>query len=251
MALTLASDLRLALSPVAYARHAGILPDRWQSDVLESSAERVILLCSRQSGKSLTAALIVTHRAMYVAGSLILVISPTRAQSGELMRKIRDILHRSGVEAKPARDNQKTLEFPNGSRIVVVAADSGTLRGYSAVDLLCFDEAGWIPDDVFDAASPMLAVSQGRMILLSTPNGARGRFYEAWEHGGPEWHRVSVTADEVSRIDPEWLAEERERLPESVYRSEYYCAFTDATASVFRSEDIRRARSEPVQIWEV
>ena len=36
---------------------------------------------------------------------------------------------------------------------------------------------------------PMLAVSGGATWLLSTPNGARGFFWEAWEHGGPDWER--------------------------------------------------------------
>lgn len=248
-ALSIAADLRLALSPVEFARHAGIVPDAWQADVLESSSDRVILLCSRQSGKSLTAALLVSHRAIYVPGSLILLIAPTRQQSGEMLRTIRDVLHRSGVEAQRAADNAKTLEFSNGSRVVIVAADSGTLRGYSAVDLLIFDEAGWIPDAVFDAAAPMLATSQGRMIYLSTPNGARGRFWEAWEQGGPVWHRVSVTAEQVSRIDPAWLEEERERLPASVYASEYECQFTEAQHAVFRQEDLIAAQQEEVEEW--
>jgi hypothetical protein len=243
------SDLRMALSPTVFAERCGIVPDPWQREVLESSSERVILLCSRQAGKSLTAAMLVTHRAIYMPDSLILLIAPTRAQSGEMLRTIRDVLHRSGIEATTARDNMRTLEFVNGSRIVIVAADSGTLRGYSSVDVLLFDEVGWIGDDVVDAASPMLAISQGRTIMLSTPNGARGRFYETWEHGSSNWHRVSVTADQVSRIDPDWLALERERLPESVYQSEYLCQFTEASGAVFREEDIEAMFRNDVEAW--
>lgn len=246
---SLASDLRLALSPTLFARHAGIEPDVWQREVLESSADRVILLCSRQSGKSLTAAILGAHQATYVPGSLTLLIAPTKPQSGEMLRTIRDILSRSGVEASVARDNARTLELRNGSRIVIVAADSGTLRGYSSVDLLVHDEAGWIADAVFDAAGPMVAVSQGRVVMLSTPNGARGRFYDSWEHGGPGWHRVSVTADQISRIDPGWLARERERLPASVFRSEYFCEFTEASGAVFREEDIQAMFARDVEEW--
>lgn len=247
--VSMVTDLRLALSLVLFARHCGIEPDDWQRAVLESAADRVILLCSRQAGKSLTAALLVCHRAIYVPHSLIVLIAPTRAQSGELLRKVRDIFHRSSVQATTARDNQRTLELLNQSRIVIVAADSGTVRGYSAVDMLVFDEAGWVPDDVFDAASPMVAVSQGRTIMLSTPNGARGRFYEAWEEGGPEWHRVIVTARHVSRIDPDWLARERERLPASAFASEYLCEFTEASGAVFRESDIEAMFDDDIEPW--
>jgi hypothetical protein len=46
---TLRDDLRLALDRVAFAAELGIVPDGWQEDFLRSSAERVLLNCSRQS----------------------------------------------------------------------------------------------------------------------------------------------------------------------------------------------------------
>ena len=49
----LGDDLRLALDRVAFARAAGLeKPDPWQERLLRSDAVRVILNCSRQSGKS-------------------------------------------------------------------------------------------------------------------------------------------------------------------------------------------------------
>jgi len=39
-----------------------------------------------------------------------------------------------------------------------------------------------VPDDVYAAVQPMLAVSQGRLICLSTPCG-RGFSYKAWADG--------------------------------------------------------------------
>jgi hypothetical protein len=32
------------------------------------------------------------------------------------------------------------------------------------------------------ALDPMLAVSKGRLIEMSSPNGKRGHFYENWQH---------------------------------------------------------------------
>jgi hypothetical protein len=54
--------------------------------------------------------------------------------------------------------------------------------------------------------------------MLSTPYGKRGEFYEAWQNGGDSWERYMVPATEVSRITPEFFAEERRSLPEFVYR---------------------------------
>ena len=66
--LTLRNDLRLALDRVVFATELGIVPDGWQGDFLRSSADRVLLNCSRQSGKSTMSAVIALHRALYHPG---------------------------------------------------------------------------------------------------------------------------------------------------------------------------------------
>ena len=67
----------------------------------------------------------------------------------------------------------------------------------------------------------MLAVSAGRLILLSSPFGRRGHFYETWENGGPDWMRVKITAHDVPRIDPDWLAAERAAIGIVWFEQEY------------------------------
>ena len=84
------------------------------------------------------------------------------------------------------------------------------MRGFSGVSLIIEDEAAFVPDDLYIAVRPMLAVSRGRLILMSTPNGTRGHFYLAWADGEESpWERVRITAQEVPRIDPAHLEEER------------------------------------------
>jgi hypothetical protein len=75
------------------------------------------------------------------------------------------------------------LELRNGSRIVSLPGDETTVRGYSGVRLLVVDEAARVPDDLYFSIRPMLAVSGGRLVCLSTPFGKRGFFYEAWTEG--------------------------------------------------------------------
>ena len=46
-------DLLYALDPAIWVKEVlGIKPDPWQADLLQSRAKRIILNCSRQSGKS-------------------------------------------------------------------------------------------------------------------------------------------------------------------------------------------------------
>ena len=47
----------LGVDPVLLAQDAGVTPDQWQADLLRNTSKRVLMLCSRQSGKSETAVL--------------------------------------------------------------------------------------------------------------------------------------------------------------------------------------------------
>jgi hypothetical protein len=58
-----------------------------------------------------------------------------------------------------------------------------------------------------------------------------------WEHGGPEWERISVPATECSRISPELLAEESAKDDET-YRREYLCEFGEMEGAAFSRESI-------------
>ena len=92
-------DLQRALDPVVFSRYIGIEPDPWQADVLRYEGKRLLLNCSRQSGKSTTTATKALHTAIYRPKSLVLLVSPSLRQSSELFRKVKDGL--SAMEARP------------------------------------------------------------------------------------------------------------------------------------------------------
>jgi hypothetical protein len=123
------------------------------------------------------------------------------------------------------RQTAEELQLSNFSRIVSLPCKEETIRGYSNVSLLIIDEAARVPDDLFRAVSPMLAVSNGRMICLSTPYGKRGFFYDAWVKGGADWHRIEVPAARIPRIPPDFLERERRTIGELWFRQEYCCSF--------------------------
>src|SRR5262249_45751232 len=151
----------------------------------------------------------------FVPRTLVLLLSRSARQSAELFRRVADC-HRRMKQPMLQRRTATELELSNHSRVVSLPCREDTIRGYANVDLLIIDEAARVPDDLYRAVRPMLAVSNGRLICLSTPFGKRGFFYEAWAHGGDDWQRIEVRADAVPRITPEFLAEERRTLGESV-----------------------------------
>ena len=122
------------------------------------------------------------------------------------------------------------------------------MRSYSGVRLLIIDEASRVPDALYAAVRPMLAVSGGRLMLLSTPFGTRGFFYEAWRSTEP-WERYEIPATMCPRIPASFLEEERRTIGEFWFEQEYLCRFLDAQSQAFRREDIERAFSDEVQAW--
>jgi hypothetical protein len=246
---SLASDLAAALDPVIFARRAGIEPDAWQADVLRSSSRRMLLNCSRQSGKSTTTAAVGLHQATYRPGSLVLLLSPSLRQSAELFRKVAQVYTATGATVSPKAESALRLELDNGSRVISLPASEATIRGYSAVDLLLIDEAARVADDLYHTVRPMLATSSGRLIALSTPYGKRGWWSDAW-HGSHDWKRVQITAEQCPRIPPAFLAEEREQIGAWWFQQEYECMFLDAESQAFSTVDIERAQvSEGVELW--
>jgi hypothetical protein len=237
-----------AENAVLFAKRIGFSADVWQADVLLSDERQLILNCSRQVGKSTTTAVLAAHTAIYKPESLILIVCPTERQSSELLRKIKSILAQMpGIDF--SRDSILQIEMSNDSRILALPSSESNIRSYSAVDLLIVDEASRCIDEVYFAVRPMLAVSGGRIVLLSSPFGRRGFFYDVWANG-EGWERFTVKATDCERITPEFLASEKASMPEFIFRQEYFCEFTDRETQVFSSDDIENALDDSLKFIE-
>jgi hypothetical protein len=208
--------------------------DAWQRNLLRGQEPRVLLNCCRQAGKSTVVAALALHTAMFQPGSTILLLSPTQRQSNELFRKVLDF-YKAFDRPVPrvGNDNMERLELENGSRIESLPGKDDTVRGFSGVTLLILDEAAMVSDDLYRAVRPMLAVSRGRLICLSTPFGKRGFFYEAWHDREADWKRFEVRAAHVPRISRAYLKAERRALGEAFYRQEYECSFETLQGLVY------------------
>jgi Terminase large subunit, T4likevirus-type, N-terminal len=217
--------LSLALDPAQILCARSITPDPWQRQFLLSSARQVLLNCSRQSGKSTTVAALALHTALFTPGSLVLLLSPSLRQSAELFRKIVGFYKATEQPVEIAQQSRTQLELKNESRIVSLPGKEATVRSFSGVRLLVIDEAARVPDDLYRSVRPMLAVSQGRLVCLSTPFGKRGFFFHEWTDGDPSWQRIQITWKECPRISAEFIEQETRSMGESWVRQEYLCSF--------------------------
>jgi hypothetical protein len=128
---------------------------------------------------------------------------------------------------------------------VTLPGSEKTIRGFSGAALLIVDEASRVADELYFAVRPMLAVSGGALMMLTTPYGKRGIFYEEWT-SGHGWNRYEVPARECPRIPPTFLEEERQTLPSWVFRQEYECSFEETEDQVFTTEMVERAVTSEV-----
>ena len=245
--MTLADDLRYALDPVAFAlEQLGLGLDPWQQEVIASTGRRDLLNCSRQAGKSTTAAVLGLHEALYRPGSLTILVSPSQRQSSELFRKITELREKLPIAPELTEDNKLSLSVGGGGRVLSLPGSEATIRGFSGATLIIEDEASRVPDELYMAIRPMLAVRGGRLILMSTPLGKRGHFWREWS-GGVNWARVEVPAKRVPRISSAFLEEERSSMGDWWFSQEYGCEFRESTDLVFSHAAVMGALSDDIQ----
>jgi hypothetical protein len=177
---------------------------------------------------------------MMAKASLTLAVSPIAGKSGEFLRKAEEFVRRLKINPRGDADSAEPVADSGA------AGGEATVRGFSAVGLLLVDEASRVSDELYLSLRPMLATSNGTLLLMSTPHGKSGFFWEAWNAGGESWERVRVPASECPRIPKSFLEEERRTMGDLWFRQEYGCEFVDAVSGVFDRDVVERAVREDV-----
>ena len=247
---SVADDLIYASDPVLWAREVlDFHPDPWQANLLRSRSKKIILNCSRQSGKSTVCAALGLHESIYRRPSFGLVIAPTQDQSSELMLKFDEF--RGAVELPSdylSTDTKLAVRFANGNRFIARPGSEKSARSFSAVTLLLEDEASRVLDDLYNSVRPMLAVSNGRHVIMSTPFGKRGHFHKIWSEERDLWESYEIPAEECPRITKEFLEEEQRTNP--WFEQEYHCKFMETEDQYFSNETIKMMFDTPVEpLW--
>jgi len=217
----------------------GIQPDKWQLRLLEAK-KNVVIRAGRQVGKSTGVALKAFFYALENPDKTILIVAASQRQSGLLFEKVKSLF----VEAEPeliAEDPTLTrLILKNGTRIYSLPAGRTgyAIRGFS-IDLLIADEAAFISEAVWVALIPMLAVTQGKLILLSTPFGKGGYFYECF--GDKDYIHFHINSEHCPRIPKTFLDKEKARMSKMEYAQEYLGEFIEEFTQFFKTELIKKS----------
>lgn len=214
--------------------------DPWQVDVLNCDAD-LVLRSGRQCGKTEVISRKAAHFALGRSNVCVLVIAPTERQSSILFERTLQLLtdgYPSRIKKGRDRPTRHRIILTNGSRILCLPTGlSGTgIRGFT-VDLLIADEAAFIPEDVWTAVTPMLSTTKGKLILLGTPHGKKGFFYDCFQQDS--FAKFHISAEDCPRIDKEFLTREKRRMTAVQYAQEYLGEFVDELTQYFPTDLIR------------
>ena len=216
--------------------------DAWQREVLDTDGN-ITIRSGRQVGKSE----VISEKAVKLAldnpGTVTMIIAASQRQSGLLFEKVVAKL----LELDDVVGEKPTLTkvfLRNGSRIYCLPAGRTGyfIRGFT-VDFLIADEAAFIPETVWLAVTPMLAVSSklrgfGWTILLSTPFGRGGYYHDSFTND--DFRSFHVSSEDCKRIPAGFLRKEKLRMSKMEYRQEYLGEFTEEWNQFFPTKLIRQ-----------
>jgi len=104
------------------------------------------------------------------------------------------------------------------------AAEGWHGRGPSGNLLYVIDEAKAVPDGIFDA---MERCQPTRLLVMSSPGGAAGRFYDVFRKADPRYKTVKVTSYDCPHITEQWIKDQIEAygIKSSVVQSMIFAEF--------------------------
>jgi len=213
-------------------QNLGMKLDKWQEMLIQEKEKNIVIRAGRQVGKSTGVALKAFFYAVENDHKTVLIVAASQRQSGLLFEKVKSIFLECAEEMIAENPTQTKLVLTNGTRIYSLPAGRTgyTIRGFS-IDLLIADEAAFIAEAVWVALIPMLAVTQGKVILLSTPFGKGGYYYRCF--GDSDFRQFHLSSEQCPRIPKKFLRKEKQRLSKLEYAQEYLGEFIEELSQYF------------------
>lgn len=212
--------------------------DPWQKDLIKSEGD-VVVVSGRQCGKTTAASILAAKTALNNKNEFILLGAYVIEQAQIIFRKIHEYLLEKAPKQIKGHVTLNFLELKNGSKIFCrPIGDTGAgMRGYSAT-MVMLDEVSLVPDRAWEAIEPVISVTKGRTILLSTPQGKRGFFYKATIN--EKYRKFHVSARDCPRHEKEFLDRKQSEMSPVAFATEYLGEFIDDYNRKFSPEWIKK-----------
>ncbi len=222
-----------------------------QDLILNDLSKRILLNIARQTGKSTAAAIKAIHTAYWNDNSLVIIMSATKPQALEVVRKIKTFMTTASFTAFKAlmpkgKESKAEVELKNPgaktfSRIISVPATDAA-RGYSPKLVIPDELAFWEDGDrIFNqVVLPMVDATDGSIMALSTPNGKYGPHWNCynskhWSSYHFDWHANPMNTSEKMEI-------KKETMTNLQFKAEYEADFVSSQSSYFTLNEINQSK---------
>ena len=239
---------RLIEDPVFFVKTVlKMTPYPYQEEIMLNQSDRRLAVTSRQIGKSTLGQWLAIWWAVTRPNSQVLIISRSQDQSSEFLRDIKGMLLGSPLANDIGNLKSMTkLSLKNNSIIEAMPCSASSLVGRSP-DLIILDEASrYESDEVYtEGVRPMLMHKHGKLLIISTPKGKRGFFwnlYNEWQKSEAKakvWH-IPILRQDGTIVCPAFrrkdVDREKREMNDNKFRQEYMGEFIDDTNAFFPYE---------------
>jgi predicted phage terminase large subunit-like protein len=154
-----------------------------------------------------------------------------------------------GVEV---RESEKTIITTTGGSVSIRSADNPDRMRGSGLDFAVLDEYAFMKPNVWaEIVRPMLSISRGGALFISTPKGFN-HFEEIYNVAGnrKDWERWNFPTSVNPLISEEELESAKEEIGSYLYSQEYLAQFVEFSGGIFQDTWFKRFRSEEVKEYD-
>ena len=238
---------------------SGMFP--WQRELfhqfsaaIEDGKRLLMVTTGRRSGKSdfLTRFALLWRRGVLFGGS-IAFCGPSEEHVAGPRDWVRTWMADSITGPNPQGDG---YSFGTGGTMAFVSLAPGkvaALRGRE-LNLVIIDEAAYLKRNLLNLLEanimPTLSLSEGPVLLASTPKGVGNDYHTLWNRAGQEGKRFGG----MSLLNPNFTQREwdyrRKRMPSLIFAQEYKGEFVNLAGALLKPDQIRHGVPPPLEEFE-
>jgi len=158
-------------------------------------------LVVHNTGLSVITAAYVAWTIMFRPDQKVLIIANDGVGAVRFLETVKQFVHETPEWLRPEEittENQKKIQFSNKSYAEAKASSPNAGRGDSPT-MLILDETAFIKDidAIWLAAGTALSMTQGKCIMISTPNGTGNLYHKTWLQAKKDGNKAEFVTSEV------------------------------------------------------
>jgi hypothetical protein len=143
---------------------------QWRQELFLCKVKRFnFLACSRRSGKTFLGSYMAA-RQFYIPNQVIIYIVPTLRWHAKVPRRYLFAMLKNDPNVSFNRADRTITNRKNGSEIVFFSGEREDSVRWQAANLLIFDEAAFLSEELYATAEPLIRTTNGIVYCISTVN---------------------------------------------------------------------------------